>query len=56
MVKARVVETDQGIQGEFNVSMYDQMQRRFQDRGWMETKAIIASGINRGLALELGPG
>jgi ubiquinone/menaquinone biosynthesis C-methylase UbiE len=56
MVKARVPETDQGIQGDFEPRIYNQMQRRFRDKGWMETKAIIASGINRGLALEIGPG
>lgn len=56
MVKARVPETDQGIQGDFEPRIFDQMQRRFRDKGWMETKAIIASGIDRGLALEVGPG
>ena len=56
MVKARVPETDQGIQGDFEPRIYDQMQRRFRDKGWMETKAVISSGIDRGLALEVGPG
>ena len=56
MVKPRVVETDEGIQGEFTVQKYDQMQRRFRDKGWMETKDIINSGINSGMALEVGPG
>lgn len=56
MVRERVVETDEGIQGEFTVEIYDQMQRRFRDKGWMETKAIIQSGINTGCVLEVGPG
>lgn len=56
MVKARAVETEEGIQGEFTVQKYDQMQRRFRDKGWMETKDIINSGINSGMALEVGPG
>ena len=56
MTKARVPETDSGIQGEFNVQIYDQMMRRLRDRGWIETDAILASGINHGLALEIGPG
>lgn len=55
-MRARVPETDHGIQGEFNVEIYDQMMRRLRDRGWMETEAIVASGINSGLALEIGPG
>jgi len=56
MPKPRIVETDQGIQGEFNVQIYDQMQRRLRDKGYSETKDIIKSGINSGLALEVGPG
>jgi ubiquinone/menaquinone biosynthesis C-methylase UbiE len=51
-----VIETDQGIQGEFTVNLYDQMQRRLRDKGWIETKDIIKSGITKGLALEIGPG
>ena len=38
MAKQRVAETDHGIQGEFPVEIYDQMQRRFRDKGWIETK------------------
>ena len=56
MVRERVIETNDGIQGEFTVEIYDQMQRRFRDKGWMETKAIIRSGINKGSVLEVGPG
>ena len=56
MTRPRVTETDQGIQGEFTVNLYDQMQRRLRDKGWIETKDIIRSGITKGLALEIGPG
>jgi len=56
MTKQRVSETDHGIVGEFNVSMYDQMQRNLRDRGWIETKALLKSGIARGHALEVGSG
>ena len=56
MMRPRVIETDQGIQGEFTVNLYDQMQRRLRDKGWIETKDIIKSGIMKGLALEIGPG
>lgn len=56
MPKPRTIETDQGIQGEFNVQVYDQMQRRLRDKGYIETKDIIKSGITSGLALEVGPG
>ena len=56
MTRPRVPETDHGIQGEFTVEIYDRMQRRFRDKGWIETKDIIESGMTRGLALEIGSG
>ena len=56
MVKPRVIETNEGIQGTLTVEKFDQMQRRFRDKGWMETQQIIKSGIDHGLALEVGPG
>ena len=56
MTKPRVIETDQGIQGEFNVTIYDQMQRRLRDKGWIETKELLKHGIAQGCALEIGPG
>jgi ubiquinone/menaquinone biosynthesis C-methylase UbiE len=56
MVKPRIVETAQGIQGEFDVRTYNSMMRRLRDKGWMETDHIITSGITHGLALEIGPG
>ena len=56
MPKPRIFETDQGIQGDFNVQIYDQMQRRLRDKGYIETKDIIKSGIGSGVVLEVGPG
>jgi len=56
MTRPRVIETDQGIQGEVTVALYDQMQRRLRDRGWIETQALLKNGITTGLALEVGPG
>lgn len=56
MTKTRVLETGQGIQGEFNVTLYDQMQRRLRDKGWIETKDLLKHGIVQGCALEIGPG
>ena len=56
MVKARVPETSFGITGDWETAAYDQMMRRLRDKGWMETKAIIKSGIAAGMALEVGPG
>ena len=56
MTRPRVVETDQGIQGEVTVANYDQMLKRMRDRGWIETAQILKSGITKGRALEIGPG
>jgi len=55
-MKTRVSETDCGIQGEFNVTVYDELQRNLRDKGFMETDELIKSGIKNGLALEVGPG
>jgi len=56
MVKQRIPETDHGIVGEFETQIYDDMLRRMRDKGWLETRLIIGSGISSGLALEVGPG
>ena len=56
MVRPRVVETEEGIQGEFDVDMYDQMMRRLRDKGWLEVNVILKAGISSGLGLEVGPG
>jgi ubiquinone/menaquinone biosynthesis C-methylase UbiE len=56
MKRSRVPETDQGIQGQLTVEIYDQMQRRLRDKGWIETGDITKNGITHGLALEIGPG
>ena len=56
MTRPRVSETDHGIQGEFDVAVYDRFLRGMRDRGWMETDLIVKFGIQHGLALEVGPG
>ncbi|MGP8337546.1 MAG: class I SAM-dependent methyltransferase, partial [Methanosarcinaceae archaeon] len=56
MVKPRIPETDQGVQGEFIVEMYDKMSRKFRDRKLLQTNKIIKAGLTHGLALEIGPG
>ena len=56
MVKKRVTETEDGIEGEFDVKAYDTMSRKLRDRGVIETDRVIRSGIDAGLSLEIGPG
>jgi ubiquinone/menaquinone biosynthesis C-methylase UbiE len=56
LVKPRVVEMNEGIQGEFTVEVYDKMMRNLRDRGWIETDLVLKTGINHGLSLEIGSG
>jgi len=56
MTRPRVLETAEGIQGEFDVGNYDIMMRRLRDKGWIETESIIKRGISYGHVLEVGPG
>jgi len=56
MKKQRIPETDQGITGELNVCDYDRFQKKMRDKGLIETKELIKSGICKGIALEIGPG
>ena len=53
MVKQRIIETGEGIQGDFDVRIYDRMMRRMRDKGWLETREILKAGIDRGLAVEI---
>jgi ubiquinone/menaquinone biosynthesis C-methylase UbiE len=56
MTKARIPETDQGIQGTDIVADYDRMQRTLRDRGWTETNLLLENGMTGGHALEIGHG
>lgn len=56
MTKPRISETDHGIQGEFNVEIYDRFMRTMRNRGWIETNLILQTGVTQGLVLEIGPG
>lgn len=56
MTRKRVPETEVGIQGGLTVELYDQMQRRLRDKGWIETAEILKAGIIGGDSLEIGPG
>jgi ubiquinone/menaquinone biosynthesis C-methylase UbiE len=56
MTKPRIPETDRGIQGEFNVTLFDRFQRRMRDKGYILDKELVKRGIASGCALEIGPG
>lgn len=56
MMKLRVIETNEGIQNEVTVEMFDQFARGMRDKGWNGVEAMAASGLTGGNMLELGPG
>jgi len=56
MIKARVIETNEGIQNEITVETYDLFARSMRDKGWNGIAGMIASGIKGGDILEVGPG
>lgn len=56
MTKSRIIETDTGLQDEFIVKEYDNIMRESRDKGQLYTEEIIKFGINKGSALEIGPG
>jgi ubiquinone/menaquinone biosynthesis C-methylase UbiE len=56
VTKARVIETDVGLQGEIVAQDYNDSMRQSRDKGFLYTDLIIKSGITGGQALEIGPG
>ena len=56
MVKTRVIETNEGIQNEVTVEMFDIFARSMRDKGWNGLDGMIASGVRGGDVLEIGPG
>ncbi|MDP4153702.1 MAG: class I SAM-dependent methyltransferase [Bacillota bacterium] len=56
MMKARVIETNEGIQNEITVETFDLFARSMRDKGWNGVNSMIASGIKGGDMLEVGPG
>jgi ubiquinone/menaquinone biosynthesis C-methylase UbiE len=56
MVKSRVIETNEGIQNEVTVEMFDAFARSMRDKGWNGVDSMIASGVKGGDVLEIGPG
>ncbi|MGA2615866.1 MAG: class I SAM-dependent methyltransferase [Spirochaetia bacterium] len=56
MKRARVPETDSGIQGAACVEIYDAFARNMRDKGYHPVKEYISRGLSGGAALEIGPG
>ena len=56
MGSTRVIETNEGIQNEVTVEMFDLFARNMRDKGWNGVDGMIASGIAGGDLLEIGSG
>ena len=56
MLKERVIETNEGIQDEITVDIFNVFARNMRDKGYNGVEDMIASGINNGDVLEVGPG
>ncbi len=56
MVKARIIETNEGIQDEITVETFDSFARIMRDKGWLNVDSLLESGLEGGRALEIGPG
>ncbi|BAL00846.1 putative methyltransferase [Oscillibacter valericigenes Sjm18-20] len=56
MAKKRIIETNEGIQGELTVEIFNNFARNMRDKGWNNVDSIIKVGITKGNVLEIGPG
>ena len=56
MTKQRVIETDNGIQDEITVQVFDEFARWMRGKGWNGVEEMLTSGIYGGAMLEIGPG
>jgi len=56
MVRPRIIETDNGLQGEIMAADYDAMMRHSRNKGYLVTDMILKAGVTSGLVLEIGPG
>jgi ubiquinone/menaquinone biosynthesis C-methylase UbiE len=56
MIKQRVLETNEGIQDELEVEVFNEFEKTMRDKGWNNVDGFIAAGIEKGTVLEIGPG
>jgi ubiquinone/menaquinone biosynthesis C-methylase UbiE len=56
MIKQRIIETNEGIQSEVTAEIFNDFARLMRDKGWNGVDSMIASGIQGGDVLEIGPG
>ena len=56
MSKQRIVETNEGIQNELTVEVFDNFAKAMRDKGWDNVDSFLKAGITGGNVLEIGPG
>jgi len=56
IIKQRIVETNEGIQGELTAEIFDCFARNMRDKGWNNIDSFLKAGITKGHVLEIGPG
>lgn len=56
MAKQRIIETNEGIQDQLTVEVFDRFAKVMRDKGWNNVDSILKSGITKGNVLEIGPG
>jgi ubiquinone/menaquinone biosynthesis C-methylase UbiE len=56
MAKQRIIETNEGIQNELTVEVFDRFAKVMRDKGWNSVDTFIKEGITKGNVLEIGPG
>ncbi len=55
-MKNRVIETNEGIQDQLTVEVFDVFARTMRDKGWNNVDAFLRASIREGNVLEVGPG
>jgi ubiquinone/menaquinone biosynthesis C-methylase UbiE len=55
-LQPRKIETNNGIQGELTVELFDRFAKRMRDKGWNGVESFFNAGIQGGAVLEVGPG
>ncbi|MFA6867310.1 MAG: class I SAM-dependent methyltransferase [Clostridia bacterium] len=56
MMKKRIIETNEGIQNQLTVEIFDEFAKQMRDKGWNGVNNFFKTGINKGKILEIGPG
>ncbi len=56
MVRKRIIETNEGIQNEVTVDIFNQFAKTMRDKGWNNVDSFLKAGITKGNVLEIGPG